>query len=394
MLQSFPSIDERVAQVTAVLQTTHPNHANEIQVVVSPYRICPLGAHVDHQGGRVLARPIDAATILAFIPLDRPDIQLCSLDFDTAVHFPSGAPVEQESWARYAQAAALALCRVRPLTRGLAGVLSGSLIGAGLSSSASVGLAYLSALAAVNEIILTPAELVELDRIVENEYLGLPNGILDPSAIVYGQADSLLQIHTVCRQVSDIPDPVEATAVCWLLIYSGIGRTLTNTSFGQRVAECRRAAKWLSPTATILADVPEAVFLQLEATMPALLRRRAAHFYTEVARVKQGAVAWEMGDFAQFGALMNASCASSIQQYECGHQAIIGLHQLAGRTPGVYGSRFSGGGYGGCVLALVQAEQAETAAQHILAGYWQQFPELAERAAVFQARPVGGLHLL
>ena len=125
--------------------------------------------------------------------------------------------------------------------------------------------------------------------------------------------------------------------------------------------------------------------------MPQALARRAAHFFGEVDRVAQGALAWEAGDFAQFGSLMNASGASSIEQYQCGHEAVIALQQIVSSTPGVYGSRFSGGGYGGCVIALTQAVHASMAAETIMAGYRQQFPQTAEHAAVYLAQPAAGL---
>ena len=103
------------------------------------------------------------------------------------------------------------------------------------------------------------------------------------------------------------------------------------------------------------------------------------------------ALAWKAGDFERFGGLMNASCHSSIHQYECGHEAIIGLQRIASSSDGVYGSRFSGGGYGGCVIALADASQAADAASTISASYREQFPGLADQAAVYLAHAAGGL---
>ena len=125
--------------------------------------------------------------------------------------------------------------------------------------------------------------------------------------------------------------------------------------------------------------------------MPELFRRRANHYFTEVERVSQGARAWEEGNFAQFGMLMNASCASYIEQYECGHEVIIGLQQIVSSAEGVHGSRFSGGGYGGCIIALADASQASAAAETIMNGYREQFPGIASRAAVYLVHPTGGL---
>jgi galactokinase/galacturonokinase len=280
------------------------------------------------------------------------------------------------------------------LSKGLVGVASGTLIGAGLSSSASIGLSYLSALAMVNEITLTPAELVELDRQLENEHLGLQNGILDQSSIVYGHEKSFTFIHIKEGEVTAVPDPGDTADVCWLVVFSGIPRILTNTDYNQRVGECRQAAQFLQPDAVILSDVPRRLFREQRLEMPRALRRRANHYFTEVERVAQGARAWADGDFGKFGVLMNASCASSIEQYECGHEVIIGLQEIVSTTPGVHGSRFSGGGYGGCVIALADAAQAAAAAETIMACYQERYPGIANKAAVYQVHPAGGLQHL
>jgi galactokinase len=347
-------------------------------------RICPLGAHVDHQGGHVLGRTITAGTHLAYTTLSKPEIQVASTNYPGPDTFVLGAPVRPDHWARYARAAARALSQSYQLTRGFAGASSGALVGAGLSSSASVGLAYLQALASANAIAPTKPQLVELNRQLEQTYLGLQNGILDQSSILFGRGDALLHINTISRQTTLIPDPPEATTAGWLIAYSGIARELTRGGgFNQRVAESRSAAGWLSPEATILSDVPPELFAERAAAMPAMLRRRATHFFGEVARVSAGMQAWQAGDLARFGSLMNESCASSIHQYQSGHEAIIALHQIVRSTPGVLGSRFSGGGYGGCVIGLVERAGAEAAATQILDRYRQQFPSLAKKAAIY-----------
>lgn len=392
MQQEFPTFIEQAAKTTAILRATWPDQDSAtVRHVVAPYRICPLGAHVDHQGGHVLGRTINIGTVLGFAPVDGPQVQLLSTAFDTAANFNIGDAVDMSHWARYAQAAALALHERQPLSYGLVGAADGALIGAGLSSSASIGLAYLLALATLNDITLSPDELVELDRQLENDYLGLQNGILDQSSIVYGCAQSLTHIQIRDRRVTSIPDPANMQAASWLIVYSGVPRILTSTDYNQRVEQCRQAAQWLEPDASVLSDVPQVKFRQKQASMPPSLRRRASHYYDEVDRVTEGVEAWEAGDFKRFGALMNESCASSIEQYECGHEAVISLQQIVSRAPGVYGSRFSGGGYGGCVIALVDATQPTTAAAAILDEYQEQYPDWAQDAAVYWAHPADGL---
>lgn len=384
MLQSFPSIDEQVAAATAVLLDTFAVDSADIRQIFMPYRICPLGAHIDHQGGHVLGRTINTGTALVYVPLDKAELQLASPNFTGSITFPIGAAVQPDHWARYAQAAALALDKNYTLSTGFAGVSSGTLIGAGLSSSAAVGLAYLQALADVNDLFLNDTALVELDYQLEHTHLGLQNGILDQSSILYGQESALVYIDTRFRQTRLVPDPPKTEDVGWLIIHSGIARELTKSGgYNKSVDECRGAAQWLSTDAAVLSDVPRDLFIDRAAEMPDNLRRRATHFFGEVERVADGVEAWEQNDIGRFGELMNDSCASSIYEYGSGQDEVIALHQIVSEASGVYGSRFSGGGYGGCVIGLVDRAHAETAASQIMEAYHDMFPALADKAAVY-----------
>jgi galactokinase/galacturonokinase len=384
MLQSFPSVSEQVSAATAVLLNTFTVDPSEIRQIFMPYRICPLGAHVDHQGGHVLGRIINTGTVLVYVPIEEAEVHLASTNFPDPIRFTIGADINREHWARYAQAAALALNQEYPLSMGFAGVSSGTLIGAGLSSSAAVGLAYLQALADVNNIYLSDTNMVELDYQLEHTYLGLKNGILDQSSILFGQKNALVYIDTRFRQMNLIPDPPQTGEVGWLIVHSGVNRELTKGGgYNRNVLECREAAGWLSPDAVVLSDVPQEVFFARANEMPDNLRHRANHYFGEVARVSEGVQAWKENDVPRFGRLMNESCASSIHEYGSGQDEVIALHQIVSEATGVYGSRFSGAGHGGVVIGLVELAQAETAASEIMQSYRELFPALAENAGVF-----------
>jgi galactokinase/galacturonokinase len=385
VLQSFPIVNDQVTEATGVLLDTFPIDPATIRQLFVPYRICPLGAHVDHQGGHVLGRIINTGTVLVYTPNPEPEIRLASTNFTDPVTFLIGAEVQPDHWARYAQAAALALNQNHALTRGFTGVASGTLIGAGLSSSAAVGLAYLQALADANNISLTTANLVELDYQLEHAFLGLQNGILDQGSILYGRKNELVYIDTRHRQSRPIPDPPQADDAVWLVVHSGIVRELTRSGgYNHSVVECKAAARWLLPKATVLSDVPYEIYADRAQAMPDNLRRRSNHYFGEVARVSAGVQAWQENDVARFGSFMNESCASSIHEYQSGQDEIIALHQIVSATKGVYGSRFSGAGHGGCVIGLADRALAETAASHILAEYNRMYPELAKKAAVYR----------
>lgn len=391
-MDCLPALNDQLSAALEALDRIAAPPAAEVRAVFAPYRICPLGAHVDHQGGQVLGRTIAAGTVLAFAALPTSEVCLYSENFGQ-VSFSLGQPPDFQHWARYAEAAALALGERHPLRRGLVGFVSGTLVGAGLSSSASVGLAYLLALANVNEIALTAADLVQLEYRLEHDFLGLQIGILDPATIVYGQRKALLYIDTVSAQVAPILDAPQSAGVAWLVAYSGVSRQLTQSGFNNRVAECYQAAAILQPGAKRLGEIPAEVFARRQDELPGHLQRRAAHFFSEVQRVENGKQAWAASNLELFGALMNASCQSSIYQYESGSPVIQALQTIVRQAPGVYGSRFSGGGYGGCVVGLVRREQAVEAAGCIRAQFAREHPELTGQAAVYVVEPADGLRM-
>lgn len=392
-MKYLPAFSEQATAAREALHQLESVPYADMRALLSPYRLCPLGAHVDHQGGAVLGRTVDTGTVLIYAPLNEPRLRLHSQQFGL-LDFPLGQSPDLGHWARYAQAAALVLMQEHQLKHGFVGFVSGTLIGAGLSSSASVSLAYLLALAQVNSLILAQDDLVRLEYRLEHDWLGLQIGILDPTTIVNGRGDALLHIDTLSQAVTPIQDPPAARNWVWLLAYSGLSRQLTHSDFNQRVAECQQAAAQLQAGASRLGDIPIEVFAARQHLLKESLRRRAAHYFSEVERVECGRSAWAAGQGAEFGALMNASCESSIQQYESGHPVIIDLHHILRRAPGVYGGRFSGGGYGGCVVGLVRSEAAKEAGEYIDQKLARQYPELASRAAVYLVETGKGLRFV
>jgi galactokinase/galacturonokinase len=350
--------------------------------IFSPYRICPIGAHVDHQGGPVLGRTINMGTRLAYSPLDSKGIHIESAQLGETRFF-IGDEIDRMHWARYAQAAAIVLDKKHNLRRGFMGQLNGTLIGAGLSSSASVSLAYLRALADVNDIELSNERLVQMEYELEHDLLGLHIGFLDPLTIVYGKRNALLFMDTITASVKPVFDSPSNDSA-WILAYSGVSRDLSKSGFNRRVLECRQAASLLKDGAQILCDVPRDLFEEKKMTLPNDLRRRAEHFYSEVERVRQGATAWENSDMELFGTLMDRSCESSIRLYESGTEILIQLHEIVSDSNGIYGSRFSGGGYGGCVVALAERGLAENAALEISEKFSACHPELPSAVHVVE----------
>jgi galacturonokinase len=367
-------------------------------VVLSPYRICPLGAHIDHQGGPVLGRTIDAGTVLAFAPISGPEVRLSSANYPGSVAFSLKdiGPPQPGDWGNYARGAAFVLQNLYHIEFGIEGTVWGSLPSAGLSSSASVGLAYLMAFASVNELDLTPWDFVELGRRIENQYLSVGSGILDQATIVHGAPGTLVYVDTLQKTAEVIHDSPQASSWHFLVAYSGFSRDLLATNFGDQVQSCCQAAEKLGraggvPGARILSDIPLAVFEAHKGCLSSQLRLQADHFFGEVARVHAGRKAWITGDAIRFGQLMKESCSSSINLYGSGSEPIRQLQAIVSDAPGVYGSRFSGGAYGGCVVGLVDAAAVSEAADWIISRFLASYPQITGRAYCFIAGAQGGL---
>ena len=374
---------------------------DDLRIVVSPYRVCPIGAHSDHQHAPVLATAIDAHTVLSFVAAPGAEVTLTSENFPGVVRFDLRAPDAPggAEWGRYARAAAWALRQRLPSPpRGLRGLVGGPLPGGGLSSSASVLLAYLTALAHVNGLEIAPRDLVLFSQRAENEFVGLASGVLDPAAIVGSRRGQLLAIDTRDVRWEPVVSAAEAPACSFLVVFTGTRRSLTGTGFNQRVEECRRAAQELSrlaglPATGFLGELPDAVFEAHLPRLEAALQRRARHVFTERARVLRGMQRWRRGELAEFGALMNESCRSSLENYQTGSPELACLQRVLESTPGVLGSRFSGAGFGGCCVALVLAEAAQEARERALAEFRRQLPALAGRATALLALGEDGVRL-
>lgn len=383
-----PDLQKLITQVSDKVKKLF-GRTDEPAIIVSPYRMNPLGAHIDHQGGAVLARTIDLYTILAFYPLSTPRIILHSDTgqlADKAAAFDIGAEGAEENWIRYAMASANSFAAIQPQIKGFSGLVYGSLVSAGLSSSASVILAYLGGLAHANDMQLTNSEYVELCRQVENEHMGLNNGLQDQMSVVFGRSNALSLLHMETTTTTYIANPATVDEVCWVVCYSGFSRELVSSGFNERVRECREAARLLDGNAQHLGEVPRSQRSVAHiAKLPAELGRRATHVYTESARVEKGCEAWLAGDWVAFGELMNQSCHSSITDYECGSEPMIELQKIALRQPGVFGSRFGGGGYGGCLMMLVERDHANTVKADVLESFLTRFPEKAGHAKAFIA---------
>ena len=383
--------------------------------IFSPYRVCPLGAHVDHQHGLVTGFAIDKGVDLWFRVNGYPEnhVHLESRTFEGTVDFDIDTPsqVKEHHWGDYARGAKYALRKRFELKRGIDGVIQGSLPVGGLSSSAAVLIAYVMAFAKANDITLQPFEVVKIASEAEREYIGLNNGLLDQACIALSKKNQLLFLDCDSNEYRLIPFGGVKTTTNLSndtnhelpfevgIFFSGLTRSLVNSDYNLRVYECKTAAwNMLAYTdqplktfdKTFLRDVPKETFEKTRDIMPARFARRAEHFYSEYRRVRQGVTAWETGNLQLFGKLSFASCESSIHNYECGSSELIAIYEIMRSLPGVFGGRFSGAGFKGACIALVDPAYKEDIQKVLTEKYLEQFPEYEKTFQVFWVKPDDG----
>ena len=378
-------------------------HREPTAISFCPYRVCPLGAHSDHQYGKVTGFALNKGVKIAYSPKTNGVVELGSLQFEKRAQWHVRAVPEkkQEDWANHLRGATRALGDRYPLNVGISGIIEGSLPIGGLSSSASVILAFLNALCKVNGLHPEPQELIQMTMEAENKYVGVASGKLDQSCEVLCKKDHLLYLDTQDDSFELIPTHPAMKPYKIAIFFSGVERSLAGSKFNMRVDECRSAAYALKAYAgmeygkfneTYLREVPYEVYLQYKDKLPENWRKRAEHWYTEYFRVKQGVEAWRKGDIDTFGKLSFESGYSSIYNWETGSPELKTLYEIMTRTDGIYGGRFSGAGFKGCCMALIDPAYEEELVRAVETAYLKEFPALEGKYSAHICHSANGIN--
>jgi galactokinase len=307
------------------------------RTVIAPGRVNLIGDHTDYTGGLVLPMTIDRWTEIRYTTSDR--VELTSVDEPEAVHLPLSiddpAAVEP-AWGRYV---AGVVAELHP-TEGISGEVRTTIpIGAGLSSSAALEVAVALALGHRG----TPLQLAQLCQRAENRASGVPSGIMDQLCIAAGRRDHATLIDCGELTVTPVPVPAGLDVVVQFIAH----RTLVGSPYAERVAECAAAEREIGPLRFADRDAAERI-------ADPVVRDRAVHVVTENQRVRDFCAAIDAGDFAGAGALMVESHVSLRDRYATSTAVMDAAVERLAATPGVYGARMTGGGFGGCVVALAE----------------------------------------
>lgn len=365
----------------------------------APGRVNLLGEHVDYNDGMVLPAAIDRSVKVQACPRTDRLVALRAEDLGAAVTFsldalPSktdvkGAPLP--SWARYPAAVAWALQEKGLLVTGIQATYTSDVpIGAGLSSSAAVEVAFGALWQELGGWEATRMDLARLCQRAENAYVGVNSGLMDQFASAHGVKDHALYFDTRSLEFRPVPLP-PATVI--IVADSGVRRSLATSAYNERRAACEQAVALLKPhlpSIRALRDVTPADFERFSHVLPPLVARRAQHIVEECARMVEAVAVLEAGDAAAFGRLMLAGHASLRDLYEVSCPELDLLVDTARGLPGCFGARLTGAGFGGCTVNLV----AEPAAESFIAALKQTYEQTTRRKAnVYLCRASQGVRV-
>lgn len=360
-----------------------------------PYRICPLGAHIDHQKGKVLGITIDKGTILKFNKIEG-KVRIKSINFNEEIEFDikkeeiSPCMSKREvKWYDLIKGCVYILKENFDIKFGIEGEIYGELPSGGIGSSASAGLSFLISIEYVNNLKVSKEENIFLFKRVENEYLGVKSGILDQSTILLSNDDKNSILYLDCKDLKyeNVKSEKEIDYSI-VMVYSGIERVLYDTGYNKRVDECKEAClKILGFSGekinedVFLRDIDKSLFLKYREKLPENLRKRAEHFYGEIERVERGIELWKKGKIEEFGKLIKNSGESSIKNYECGSPELIKICDILNSIDGVYGARFSGAGFRGWVFGFIKNDEKlkEEIKRTVENEYLKDYPQYKEK---------------
>ncbi len=375
------------------------NYKYEIFV---PFRVCPLGAHIDHQLGLICGFAIDKGLKIKFNKTTDGSFFITSDNFDGVADFSyKNIPKTNGLWPDYLIGSIKALKEKYELIYGINAHIDKTIPIGGLASSSAIILCYLLAIAKVNNLKLENKDLVDLVVTVENKYMNTKVGILDPSCEIYSKKNHLLCIDPLdnSHKLIKINDNLNFK-IC--LIFSGITHNLPTTSYNIRVDECKTTAFLMN---SLMQNSPieyqEAylrkfsydIFLKNKNIFPINHIKRATHFYTELNRVQEGIKYFTKGDLINFGKLITESGKSSIENYETGSAQLETLHDIVTNLDGVYGGRFSGAGFNGYYMALIDPQKEDIIKKTVTEKYLKIYPQYKKEFAIYFCNTYNGVGL-
>jgi galactokinase len=347
-------------------------------LVRAPGRVNLIGEHTDYNEGLVLPCAVDRETVVAVGPRDDRSFRVFSREQGEVRGFEADRLERGGAWDDYVRGVVFALEERDVVLPGADLALASEVSpGSGLSSSAALTVGVVAALDRCHALGLGPLERARIAHRAESGFVGVPCGIMDPWASALGRRDTALRIDCRSESVTHVPLPVGRVSL--LVAHSGVGRRLAEGGYADRRGECAtalaaaRRAGVAPPGARALRDLEEEDLPALSRVLEPHLLRRVRHVLGENRRVDAVVSALECGDLAAVGALLSEGQRSLRDDFEVSVAELDTLCAIADRHAGVYGSRLTGAGFGGCTLHLCAPGAAHDVAAALSRGFAERF---------------------
>jgi galactokinase len=341
----------------------------------APGRVNLIGEHTDYNDGYVCPMAIDRVTAILAVPRKDSMVRLHSASARQTVEFPIDRTVPKEgpAWSLYAKGSAEAMRQRVKVTRGFDGIVDSNVpLGGGLSSSASFELATALAVLTANHQHMPLEELALACQWAEHNYPGMPCGIMDQFISAMGKKGHALLLD--CRDRSTRQVPLDDPDLRVVISNSNVKHELVAGEYTARRHQCQMAVTYIQKKISKIKSLRDVTMPMLEDSrlgMDPTVFRRARHVITEIARTTDFAGALEKREYGRCGELMYASHASLRDDYAVSCAELDALVEIARGVSGVYGARMTGGGFGGCIVALCKAGAVDSLTKAIDAQYPQ-----------------------
>ncbi len=364
------------------------------QIAVAPGRVNLIGEHTDYNDGFVLPMAIGRAVVIAFRRRDDRVLRGHSVAFDETkeMDLDSLAAPGGDDWLSYVAGVAWAFAGDGLEAPGLDVVVHGDVpLGAGLSSSAALEMATARALATAGGLDWDPIRMAKLGQKAENQYVGMNCGIMDQFASAVSRAGHAVLLDCRSLETRPVPVPERATVV---VMDTGARRSLAGSAYNDRRAACERVVahlRTLDSSVRALRDASLDLLESAEADLDPTDLKRARHVVPENERPVLMADALQTGELTRAGQLMNDSHASLRDLYEVSCEELDRMTEIARDQPSCFGARMTGAGFGGCAVALVEADSTGAFCETVLSSYKKSY-DLP--AALYPCRPMAGARIL
>ncbi len=360
------SLQAMVDTATAVFRE-HFEHDPAV-LAIAPGRVNLIGEHTDYNDGFVFPMAIERQAVLVASVNNSGRCRLVAADLDNemASFTIEGIAPSKGHWSTYIKGVVAQFLDNGHPVPGFDAVLTSNVpLGGGLSSSAAIEVCTATMIEQFLGIQIDPKRKALWCQKAEHDYAGVPCGIMDQFISALGEKDHALLID--CRSQDTEQFPLDDPNIEVLITNSNFKHSLDGGEYAERRSQCEAAAKVLG--VKFLRDATMDQLVAARDQMDDVTFRRARHVISENDRTQRAADALRRANYAEFGRLMVESHHSLRDDFEVSVPEIDTLVELACEVDGVYGSRITGGGFGGCTVTLVKTEAAQTVIDHVMAGY-------------------------